>query len=145
MFHVDDFAYNFVATSSALKCFNCGEEGLLARAYRRAPTAPVCAVAPKVPQLIPTASRQWFIVGADPAGPDRAEMESQIEGKQNGVSENVEILVEVTGEAGEIGEIGKTIEMGETGEVGKAMGVTGEISEMLGETGELGRTSEVLG
>lgn len=102
-------------------------------------------MAPKVPRLIPTARRQWFVVGAGPTGPDRAEMESQVEGKRNGANGNVEIAVEVTGEAGEKREIGKSVEVGKTGEVGKAMGVTGQISEMLGETGELARTSEVLG
>lgn len=99
----------------------------------------MCAVAPKVPRLIPTARRRWFVVEGDPATPDRW-MESQVGEKRNGVSENVEMVVEVTGE---IGEIGKTVEVGETDE--GCMGVTGEISEMLGETGELGRTSEVLG
>lgn len=32
--HVDEFAYNLVAISFALKCFNCGEEGHLAKTYR---------------------------------------------------------------------------------------------------------------
>ncbi|TWW69205.1 hypothetical protein D4764_18G0000110 [Takifugu flavidus] len=36
--HVDDFDYTLFATSSALKCFNCGEEGHLARAC---PSRPV--------------------------------------------------------------------------------------------------------
>ncbi|TWW62760.1 hypothetical protein D4764_04G0014070 [Takifugu flavidus] len=40
---VDDFDYTLFATSSALKCFNCGEEGHLARAClsRTVPDAPV--------------------------------------------------------------------------------------------------------
>lgn len=44
-------------------------------------------------------------------------MESQVEGKRNWVSENVKMVVEVTGETGDTG---KTVEVGETGEVGKA-------------------------
>lgn len=82
--HVDDFAYNLVITSSALKYFICGEEGHLARAYPSRPGPATCAVAPKVPRLITTARHRWFVVEGDPAGPDRW-MESQVGGKRNGV------------------------------------------------------------
>ncbi|TWW57320.1 hypothetical protein D4764_07G0000390 [Takifugu flavidus] len=54
---VDDFDYTLFATSSALKCFNCNEEGHLARAC---PSRVVPAVVPPAPRPAPVARRRWL-------------------------------------------------------------------------------------
>ncbi|XP_056892238.1 plasma protease C1 inhibitor [Takifugu flavidus] len=76
---VDDFDYVLFATSSALKCFNCGEEGHLARVC---PSRPV----PDAPAAESAAARsggEASVVrcGGAPAVPDEAQTESKAEGK----------------------------------------------------------------
>lgn len=84
------------------------------------------------------------------------EMEAQVGGKQRGwegENETAEMVVEVTGETGEvlceIDDLGMTVEMGETGEADKMKGVTGEVTsemgEVMGQTGEPDVTTGELG
>ncbi|TWW81802.1 hypothetical protein D4764_01G0016170 [Takifugu flavidus] len=55
---VDDFDYVLFATSSALKCLNCGEEGYLARAcpIRPVPDVPAAESAAPDPAALPARS-----------------------------------------------------------------------------------------
>ncbi|TWW74497.1 Transposon TX1 uncharacterized 82 kDa protein ORF 1 [Takifugu flavidus] len=59
---VDDFDYTLFATSSTLKCFNCGEEGHLARACpsRAVPETPAAEPAAATPPVL--AARGWMML-----------------------------------------------------------------------------------
>ncbi|TWW54277.1 hypothetical protein D4764_0188240 [Takifugu flavidus] len=86
---VDDFDYVLFATSSALKCFNCGEEGHLARACpnRAVPDAvaaePAAPAEPPAPRPVPAARRRRCGAEGDLAAPDGAEMEPKAEGTRS--------------------------------------------------------------
>ncbi|TWW78288.1 Transposon TX1 uncharacterized 82 kDa protein ORF 1, partial [Takifugu flavidus] len=70
--HVDDFDYILFATSSALMCFNCGEEGHLGlsdSATGAAASDPALAL-----------RRRWCSAEGAPAVLDGAQMESKAEG-----------------------------------------------------------------
>ncbi|TWW65038.1 hypothetical protein D4764_22G0006850 [Takifugu flavidus] len=91
----------------------------------------------------------------DLAAPDGAEMESKAEGKRSecvrvtevsGARENVEMVVEVTGESGEAGKemdpTGVAFEvLGGLGETGDGMSEISELGE-VGEMGDMGETGE---
>ncbi|TWW54587.1 Transposon TX1 uncharacterized 149 kDa protein ORF 2, partial [Takifugu flavidus] len=141
---VDDFDYTLFATSSALKCFNCNEEGHLARAcpsrvasdaQAAEPAAPA-PVAPPAPRPVPAARRRWLSAEGSSAAPDGATAESQMEEKRDecvresemsGESEIVEMVVEMNGESGESG--GK-VDL--TGEVCDLSGVMSEVVSRAG-------------
>ncbi|TWW77387.1 Transposon TX1 uncharacterized 82 kDa protein ORF 1 [Takifugu flavidus] len=153
---VDDFDYTLFATSSALKCFNCNEEGHLARACpsrvasdaQAAEPAATAPVAPPAPRPVPPARRRWLSAEGSSAAPDGATAESQMEEKRDecvresevsGESEIVEMVVEMNGETGD------RIQTGEQGTVGQVMGgldgpgiVAGERGEGEVSTGERG-------
>ncbi|XP_056881178.1 uncharacterized protein LOC130521560 isoform X1 [Takifugu flavidus] len=139
---VDDFDYVLFATSSALKCFNCGEEGHLARACPSRAVPDAVAAEP-----IPAARRRRCGAEGDLAAPDGAEMEPKAEGKRSecvrvtevsGARENVEMVVEVTGESGEAGK-----EMDPTGVAFEVLGGLGETGEGMSEISELGEVGEM--
>ncbi|TWW54279.1 hypothetical protein D4764_0188260 [Takifugu flavidus] len=137
------------------------QEGHLARAcpnppsrtrWRRNPPLPQ----PPAPRPVPAARRRRCGAEGDLAAPDGAEMEPKAEGTRSecvrvtevsGARENVEMVVEVTGESGEAGKemdpTGVAFEvlggLGETGE-----GEMSEISELgeVGEMGDMGETGE---
>ncbi|TWW61082.1 Transposon TX1 uncharacterized 82 kDa protein ORF 1 [Takifugu flavidus] len=152
---VDNFDYVLFATSSALKCFNCGEEGHLARACpnRAVPDAveaePATPAGPEAPQPVPAARRRRCGAEWGPAVPDGAEMQSKAEGKWSewsGARDNVEMVVEVTGESGEAGKeidpTGVAFEvMGGLGETGDGKSEISELGE-AGEMGDMGQTGE---
>ncbi|TWW81832.1 hypothetical protein D4764_01G0016470 [Takifugu flavidus] len=88
----------------------------------------------------------------DLAAPDGAEMEPKAEGKRSecvrvtevsGARENVEMVVEVTGEAGkEMDPTGVAFEvLGGLGETGEGMSEISELGE-VGEMGDMGETGE---
>ncbi|TWW56217.1 hypothetical protein D4764_08G0002040 [Takifugu flavidus] len=118
----DEFLAKELVASSALKCFNCDEEGHLARACPSrlvldAPEAETAApepdpAAPPALRPVPAGRRRWCGAEGSPAVPEVAKMESKAEGKGSecvrvaevsGERENVEMVVEVTGESGEGG------------------------------------------
>ncbi|TWW56113.1 Transposon TX1 uncharacterized 149 kDa protein ORF 2 [Takifugu flavidus] len=170
---VDDFDYTLFATSSALKCFNCREEGHLARACpsRVAPDAPA-AEQPSWP--VPAARRRWLSAEGSPAAPDGAVTESwggekrdkcAHESEVSGGSEIVEMVVEMNGESGESrGKVDLTevvsdlsgvmidgvCDLNELGQNGEVMGETvkmgeaGETRDTI-QTGKLGGVSQVMG
>ncbi|TWW53872.1 Transposon TX1 uncharacterized 82 kDa protein ORF 1, partial [Takifugu flavidus] len=129
---VDDFDYTLFATSSALKCFNCNEEGHLASAcpsrvasdaQAAEPAAPA-PVAPPAPRPVPAARRRWLSAEGSSAAPDGATAESQMEEKRDecvresemsGESQIVEMVVELNGETGNL------IQTGEQGRVSQVI------------------------
>ncbi|TKS66119.1 Transposon TX1 uncharacterized 82 kDa protein ORF 1 [Collichthys lucidus] len=132
---VEDCDYVLFATSSAAKCFGCGEEGHLANACpsRASPAAPSKAsgAAGAAGRPVPAAQRQ-------PGGEVGENRDATGEGSESGRE---------TGEAGGIGEDGKgpgevgesTKEMGEVGGAGEAGKVSGEVEENRKKTGEAGK------
>ncbi|XP_056913676.1 uncharacterized protein LOC130539368 [Takifugu flavidus] len=150
---VDDFDYTLFATSSALKCFNCNEEGHLARACpsrvasdaQAAEPAATAPVAPPAPRPVPAARRRWLSAEGSSAAPDGATAEEMEEKRDECVRES-----EVIGES-EI--VGMVVEMnGESGESGGKVDLTGEVcdlsgvmSEVVCDSNELGRKGEVMG
>ncbi|TWW59242.1 Transposon TX1 uncharacterized 82 kDa protein ORF 1 [Takifugu flavidus] len=151
---VDDFDYTLFATSSALKCFNCNEEGHLARACpscvasdapaaERAATVPVV---PPAPRPVPAARRRWLSAEVSSAALDGATAESQMEEKRDecvresevsGGSEIVEMVVEINGESGESG--------GKVDLTGEVSDLSGVMSEVVCDSNELGENGEVMG
>ncbi|XP_056887123.1 ribosome-binding protein 1-like [Takifugu flavidus] len=152
---VDDFDYTLFATSSALKCFNCNEEGHLARACpsrvasdaQAAEPAATAPVAPPAPRPVPAARRRWLSAEGSSAAPDGATAESvQMEEKRDecvresevsGESEIVEMVVEMNGESGESG--------GKVDLTGEVCDLSGVMSEVVCDSNELGRKGEVMG
>ncbi|TWW81812.1 hypothetical protein D4764_01G0016270 [Takifugu flavidus] len=151
---VDDFDYTLFATSSALKCFNCNEEGHLARAClsRVVPDAPAAEptapapVAPPAPRPVPAARRRWLGTEGGSAAPDGAATKSQVEEKQDecvresevsGGSEIVEMVVKMNGESGESG--------GKVDLTGEVCDPSGVMSEVVCDSNELGENGEVMG
>ncbi|TWW68516.1 hypothetical protein D4764_19G0003140 [Takifugu flavidus] len=149
-----DFDYTLFATSSALKCFNCNEEGHLARAcpsrvasdtQAAEPAAPA-PVAPPATRPVPAARRRWLSAEGSSAAPDGATAESQMEEKRDecvresevsGGSEIVEMVVEMNGESGESG--------GKVDLTGEVCDLSGVMSEVVCDSNELGRKGEVMG
>ncbi|TWW81801.1 hypothetical protein D4764_01G0016160 [Takifugu flavidus] len=116
------------------------------------------------------ARRRWCGAEGAPAVPDGAQIESQAEGKRSecvretevsGDRENVEMVVEVTGESGEAGKEmdgsregnwGETGDMGQTGEQCAAVGGVGQVTGergvpgiVAGELGEGGTSTGEVG
>nr|BAC82602.1 gag-like protein [Takifugu rubripes] len=162
---VDDFDYTLFASAlfaSALKCFNCREEGHLARACpsRVAPDTPAAEPAtpapagPVAPQPVPAARRRWLSAEESSAAPDGAVAELRGGGSGTSVSggsEIVEMVVEMNGESGESrGKVDLTVvvsdlsgvmidgvcDLNELEKNGEVMGET----EKMGEAGETGDT-----
>ncbi|TWW54950.1 hypothetical protein D4764_0247780 [Takifugu flavidus] len=125
---VDDFDYVLFATSSALKCFNCGEEGHMARA---------CP------------SRRVLDAAPDPTAPPAHSRRQGVSSAVSGERENMEVVVEVTGESGKAGEVrdltGVEIEvvcgLGELEKTGDGMSEISELGE-AGDTRDMGQTGE---
>ncbi|TWW75349.1 Transposon TX1 uncharacterized 82 kDa protein ORF 1 [Takifugu flavidus] len=151
---VDDFDYSLFATSSALKCFNCNEEGHLARACpsrvasdaQAAEPAASAPMAPPAPRPVPAQRRRWLSAEGSSAAPDGATAESQMEEKRDecvresevsGESEIVEMVVEMNGESGESG--------GKVDLTGEVCDLSGVMSEVVCDSNELGRKGEVMG
>ncbi|TWW69311.1 hypothetical protein D4764_18G0001170 [Takifugu flavidus] len=150
---VDDFDYTLFVTSSALKCFNCGEEGHLARACpSRAATdatvaepAAATPVAPPAPRPILAVRRRWFGAEGGPAVPDGAVAELHAEEKRgkcvsetevSGGSENVEMVVEMNGESGEAG---RKVDL-----TGVVCDLSGVMSDVVCDSNELGKMGSEL-
>ncbi|TWW77466.1 Transposon TX1 uncharacterized 82 kDa protein ORF 1 [Takifugu flavidus] len=168
---VDDFDYTLFATSSALKCFNCREEGHLARACpnRVAPDAPAAGpaapapAAPPAPRPVPAARRRWLSAEESSAAPDGAVAEKRdecaCESEVSGGSESVEMVVEMSGESGESrGKVDLTgvvsdlsgvmtdgvCDLNELEKNGEVMSETGKMGE-AGETGDTIQTGKLGG
>ncbi|TWW74486.1 hypothetical protein D4764_14G0004890 [Takifugu flavidus] len=130
----EEFKFRFIATSSALKCFNCNEEGHLSRACPS--------------RVVPDAPRGPFRrrgVGGSaeggPAVPDgvvteleerRGECVSDTE--VSGGSESVEMVVEMNGEAG-----------GKVDLTGVVCDLSGGMSDAVCDSNEQGKNGEVMG
>lgn len=76
----NDFDYTLFAVASALKRFNRGKEGHLARACPNRPGPATPAILP-VPRPILAARHQWFSAAGGAADSDKVEMEPQVEEK----------------------------------------------------------------
>ncbi|TKS66079.1 Transposon TX1 uncharacterized 82 kDa protein ORF 1 [Collichthys lucidus] len=142
---VEDCDYVLFATSSAAKCFGCGEEGHLANACpsRASPAAPSKAsgAAGAAGRPVPAARRQpggevSEAGGGTGKGSENKDMTGEVGENRDATGEGSESGRE-TGEAGGIGEEGKgpgevgesTKEMGEVGGAGEAGKVSGEVCE----------------
>ncbi|TWW81192.1 hypothetical protein D4764_01G0010070 [Takifugu flavidus] len=150
---VDDFDYTLFATSSALKCFNCNEEGHLARACPSrvvpdTPSAEPAAPAPvalPAPRPVPAARRRWLSSEGGPTAPDEVVTESQVEEKRkcvrerevSGGSDIVEMVVEMNGESDESG--GK-VDLTEV-----VCDLSGMMIDVVCDLNELGKNGEVMG
>ncbi|TWW71160.1 hypothetical protein D4764_17G0006430 [Takifugu flavidus] len=140
--------------SDEFLCFNCNEEGHLARACpsrvasdaQAAEPAATAPVAPPAPRPVPAARRRWLSAEGSSAAPDGATAESQMEEKRDecvresevsGESEIVEMVVEMNGESGESG--------GKVDLTGEVCDLSGVMSEVVCDSNELGENGKVMG
>ncbi|TWW61078.1 Transposon TX1 uncharacterized 149 kDa protein ORF 2 [Takifugu flavidus] len=138
---VDDFDSTLFATSSALKCFNCGEEGHLARVCQSRVVLDAPAAEPAFCRSHGAGAFRRRGVGGSVQREDGAVAESHTEEKRgecvsetevSGGSENVEMVVEMNGKSGIVA--GKLGEGGvRTGERGEGAVGTGEGTVSAGE------------